>query len=177
MSSDPAEIQKSVRSYMKVFVMLMIFTVITVAASRFHLAVPVAITVALIIAAMKGSMVAAVFMHLSHEKRWVYGTLLLTAVFFLVLLLLPLLTSLDSLGDRQPLDRREDRRIVMSLRAFHCCSSRCRSCWRHFSPRGPLGNIAIGHDVAYLGACAASLGTAAGLAVYAVAFQRKTRNM
>jgi cytochrome c oxidase subunit IV len=102
MSSDPGEIQKSVRSYIRVFVMLMIFTVITVAASRFHLAVPVAITIALVIAAMKGSMVAAVFMHLSHEKRWVYGTLLLTAVFFLGLLLLPLLTSLDSLAIGSP---------------------------------------------------------------------------
>src|SRR5204863_4767241 len=102
MSSDPAEIQKSVRSYIRVFVMLMIFTIITVTASRFHLAVPVAITVALIIAAMKGSMVAAVFMHLSHEKRWVYGTLLLTAAFFVVLLLLPLLTSLDGLAVGSP---------------------------------------------------------------------------
>jgi len=82
--------------------MLMIFTVITVTASRFHLAVPVAITIALIIAAMKGSMVAAVFMHLSHEKRWIYGTLLLTAVFFIGLLLLPLFTSLDTLAIGSP---------------------------------------------------------------------------
>ena len=102
MSSDPAEIRKSVRSYLTVFAMLMMFTVLTVAASRFHLAVPVAIAVALAIAAMKGSMVAAVFMHLSHEKRWVYGTLLLTAVFFLGLLLLPLFTSLDSLAIGSP---------------------------------------------------------------------------
>jgi cytochrome c oxidase subunit 4 len=102
MQSDPAEIKKSVRTYMTVFAMLMAFTIITVAASRFHLAVPVAITVALIIAAMKGSMVAAVFMHLSHEKRFVYGTLLLTAAFFLVLLLLPLFTSLDSLAIGSP---------------------------------------------------------------------------
>src|SRR5438034_8131446 len=102
MQSDPAEIKKSVRSYVNVFAMLMLFTIITVAASRFHLAVPVAITVALVIAAMKGSMVAAVFMHLSHEKRWVYGTLLLTAVFFLGLLLLPLFTSLDSLAIGSP---------------------------------------------------------------------------
>ena len=102
MQSDPAEIGKRVRSYMTVFAMLMMFTVITVAASRFHLAVPVAIAVALIIAAMKGSMVGAVFMHLSHEKRWVYGTLLLTAVFFAVLLLLPLFTSLDGLAIGSP---------------------------------------------------------------------------
>ena len=102
MQSDPAEIQKSVRSYLTVFAMLMMFTVITVAASRFHLAVPVAIAVALIIAAMKGSMVAAVFMHLSHEKRFVYATLLLTAVFFLALLFLPLFTSLDGLAIGSP---------------------------------------------------------------------------
>jgi cytochrome c oxidase subunit 4 len=102
MTSDPADIQKSVRSYMTVFGMLMLFTIITVAASRFRLAVPIAITIALIIAAMKGSMVAAVFMHLSHEKRLVYGTLLLTAAFFVALLLLPLFTSLDSLAIGSP---------------------------------------------------------------------------
>ena len=102
MHSDPVEIQKSVRSYMVVFVMLMIFTIITVAVSRFQFAVPMAIAVALVIAAMKGSMVAAVFMHLSHERRWVYGTLILTVVFFIVLLLLPVLTSLDGLGIGSP---------------------------------------------------------------------------
>ena len=98
MSSDPAEIRKSVRSYIQVFVMLMIFTVITVSASRFHLAVPAAITIALIIAAMKGSMVAAVFMHLSDEKKWIYGTLILTVAFFVVLMMLPILTISDTIG-------------------------------------------------------------------------------
>jgi len=98
MHSDPAEVQKSVRSYITVFVALMIFTVITVAASRFHFAVPIAIAIALIIAAMKGSMVAGVFMHLSHEKQAIYGALLLTFVFFLVLLFIPVLTNLDHIG-------------------------------------------------------------------------------
>src|SRR3977135_581735 len=102
MHSDPAAIKKTVGSYLKVGAALLVFTVITVAANQFHLAVPVAITVALIIAAMKGSMVAAVFMHLSHEKRFGYGTLLVTAAFFLVLLLIPLLTSLDSLAIGSP---------------------------------------------------------------------------
>ena len=95
MHSDPAEIKKSVRAYMTVFVTLMIFTVLTVAASRFHFAVPVAISIALIIAAMKGSMVAGVFMHLSHEKKAIYGALLLTLVFFIVLLFIPVLGYLD----------------------------------------------------------------------------------
>ena len=102
MHSDPADIQKSVRSYMTVFVMLLIFTVITVGVSRFHAAVPVAIAVALVIAGMKGSMVAGIFMHLNHERRWIYGSLILTVVFFVVLLFIPLFTSLDSLSIGSP---------------------------------------------------------------------------
>ena len=95
MHSDPAEVRKSVRRYITVFVMLMLFTIITVAASRFSFAVPVAITIALVIATLKGSMVAGVFMHLIDEKRAIYGALLLTLVFFIVLLFIPLLASLD----------------------------------------------------------------------------------
>jgi cytochrome c oxidase subunit 4 len=95
MHSDSAAVQQSVRSYLTVFVALMIFTVITVAISRFHFAVPIAIAIALVIAATKGSMVATVFMHLSHEKQAIYGTLLLTFAFFLLMLFLPLLSYLD----------------------------------------------------------------------------------
>jgi cytochrome c oxidase subunit 4 len=98
MHSDPADVQKSVRNYITVFVALMAFTVITVIASRFHFAIPIAITVALVIAILKGSMVAGVFMHLTQEKRAIYGALLLTFVFFIVLLFIPVLTNLDHIG-------------------------------------------------------------------------------
>jgi hypothetical protein len=43
-------------------------------------------------------MVAAVFMHLSDEKKWIYGALLLTVVFFLVLMAVPSFTNMDSIG-------------------------------------------------------------------------------
>ena len=102
MHADPAEVQKSVRSYMTVFGMLLVFTVITVSASRFQFGVVAGIVVALIIAAMKGSMVASVFMHLNHERPWIYGVLLLTVVFFVVLLFLPIFTALDSLSIGSP---------------------------------------------------------------------------
>jgi len=98
MHSDPEAIKKSIRSYGIVGGLLLMFTAITVAANQVHLAVPVAITVALIIATMKGSMVASIFMHLSNEKRWIYGALLLTVVFFVVLLFLPLATVSDTIG-------------------------------------------------------------------------------
>ena len=98
MHSDAEEVQKSVRKYMMVGGALLAFTGITVAASYLNLAVPAAIAVALIIAAMKGSMVASVFMHLSHERRWIYGALLLTALFFIVLMTVPLFTVMDGIG-------------------------------------------------------------------------------
>jgi cytochrome c oxidase subunit 4 len=98
MHSDPEAIKKSIRSYGIVGGLLLVFTAITVAVNQIHLAVPLAITVALIIATMKGSMVAAVFMHLNHEKKWIYGALLLTVVFFVVLMFLPLATVSDTIG-------------------------------------------------------------------------------
>jgi cytochrome c oxidase subunit 4 len=96
--SDPIEVKKSVRTYLAIGAALLVFTGITVAANLLTLAVPAAITVALIIASIKGSMVAAVFMHLNHEKKWIYGALLLTVAFFVVLMLVPILTVNDSIG-------------------------------------------------------------------------------
>ena len=98
MHSDPADVKKSVRTYLMIGAALLVFTGITVAANLVHFAVPLAITVALIIATIKGSMVAAVFMHLNHEKKWIYGSLILTVVFFFVLIFVPLLTISDTYG-------------------------------------------------------------------------------
>lgn len=96
--SDPAAIKKSVRTYLMIGAALYVFTIITVAVNQVHLAIPLAITVALIIASIKGSMVASVFMHLSHEKKWIYASLILTAFFFLVLMAVPMLTVSDGIG-------------------------------------------------------------------------------
>ena len=98
MHSDAEAVRKSVRGYLKIGAALLVFTGITVAANQLHLAVPLAITVALIIAVTKGSMVAAVFMHLSHERKWIYGALLLTVAFFIVLMCIPAFTTMDNIG-------------------------------------------------------------------------------
>jgi cytochrome c oxidase subunit 4 len=97
MSSDlsAAEIDRHVRVYVTVFVALMALTIVTVTVSRFHLPVSEAVTVALIIATIKGSLVACYFMHLISEKKLIYAVLGLTAVFFVVLLALPSLTVHD----------------------------------------------------------------------------------
>ena len=91
-SHHAADIDKHVRIYITVFVALMVLTVVTVAISRFHLPVPIAITVALLVALVKGSLVACYFMHLISEKKLIYAVLALTAAFFIVLLALPVLT-------------------------------------------------------------------------------------
>jgi cytochrome c oxidase subunit IV len=98
MHADPESIRKHVRTYWMIGAALFVFTAITVAVNQVHLAIPLAITVALIIAVTKGSMVASVFMHLSNERKWIYGALLLTVVFFIVLMSVPLFTQMDNIG-------------------------------------------------------------------------------
>ncbi|HXI27145.1 MAG TPA: cytochrome C oxidase subunit IV family protein [Vicinamibacterales bacterium] len=98
MHADPESIRKHVKSYWMIGGALFLFTVITVAVNQVHLAIPLAITVALIIASIKGSMVASVFMHLSNEKKWIYAALLLTVAFFIVLMSVPLFTQMDNIG-------------------------------------------------------------------------------
>ena len=87
-----ADIDKHVRVYIGVFVALMVLTIVTVAISRFHLSVPIAVTVALLVATIKGSLVACYFMHLISEKKLIYAVLLLTGFFFIALLALPVFT-------------------------------------------------------------------------------------
>jgi cytochrome c oxidase subunit IV len=92
------DIRSHVKTYWMIGAALYVFTVITVAVNQVHLAIPFAITVALIVATIKGSMVASVFMHLNHEKKWIYGSLILTVIGFIVLMSVPLLTTLDTIG-------------------------------------------------------------------------------
>ena len=87
-----AEIDRHVRVYITVFVALMALTIITVGISYLHLPVPMAVTVALLVATVKGSLVACYFMHLISEKKLIYAVLALTAAFFIALVTLPLLT-------------------------------------------------------------------------------------
>ena len=92
---DAADIDRHVRIYITVFVTLMVLTIVTVAISRFHLPVPMAVAVALLVATIKGSLVACYFMHLISEKKLIYAVLALTVAFFIVLLVLPVVTVHD----------------------------------------------------------------------------------
>ena len=93
-----ADIDRHVKVYITVFASLMVLTLVTVGISRFHFSVPVAVTVALIVATVKGSLVACYFMHLISEKKLIVAILALTVFFFLALLALPILTVSNGLG-------------------------------------------------------------------------------
>jgi cytochrome c oxidase subunit IV len=90
------DIRSHVRTYMMVFGALMALTVITVAISYLHLPVALAVLVALVVATVKGSLVALFFMHLISERKLVYYVLALTVIFFIFLMFIPLATNLDT---------------------------------------------------------------------------------
>jgi cytochrome c oxidase subunit 4 len=94
-STHTIDVKKHVRTYIAVFISLLALTLITVTVSYLHLQTAAAITVALVIATIKGSLVACYFMHLISEKKIIYYALILTAVFFIVLMWLPIFHHAD----------------------------------------------------------------------------------
>jgi cytochrome c oxidase subunit 4 len=89
------DVKKAVKTYYMIFGALMVFTVLTVAVSYLHLPLAFAVLVALVVATIKGSLVAMFFMHLMHERKVIYWALLLTVIFFIFLMFVPLATNLD----------------------------------------------------------------------------------
>lgn len=83
-----ADIKKHVRVYITVFAALAVLTVVTVAVAYLHLAFVPALILALLIASVKGALVAAYFMHLVSEKKVIYWILILTVVFFAVMFII-----------------------------------------------------------------------------------------
>ncbi len=88
--------------YRNVFVYLLIGTALTVAASYLEFnvkdSIAGAIFIGLLIASIKGYLVAANFMHLNSEKKMIYWILMLTVFFLVLLLSIPLLWDLNNLA-------------------------------------------------------------------------------
>lgn len=92
------EIKKETRTYVLVFVALAALTIITVAVSYLDLSAGAAVTLAMLIALVKGSLVAGFFMHLISERKLIYAVLALTFVFFVAVMFLPMATYIDRVG-------------------------------------------------------------------------------
>jgi len=94
----PEEIRHEMKVYLTVFFALAVLTVVTVAVRFvFHLSIQYTILVAMIIALIKGSLVAGFFMHLISEKKLIYSILVLTVLFFIVLMSVPVSHYIDKL--------------------------------------------------------------------------------
>jgi cytochrome c oxidase subunit IV len=94
--SSPEHIKKTVRTYLIIGLALLVGTILTVWASYIDFGSPAwNITVALIIATVKSSLVAGFFMHLISERKAIYATLATTAFFFVALMALTLWSMHD----------------------------------------------------------------------------------
>ena len=94
MSASEAEhVRQHVRVYLMVFAALGVLTIVTVAISYLDLPTSYAIAIAVVVASVKASLVAAYFMHLVSEQKVIYYLLLLCAAFLIVLMFVPLLTE------------------------------------------------------------------------------------
>ena len=99
MSDDhAADIDRHVKTYIIVFLSLMVLTVVTVAANfMLHLSVGATIALALVIASIKASLVACYFMHLISERKLIYWVMGFTVLTFFGMLLIPILTESDKI--------------------------------------------------------------------------------
>ena len=82
-------IKKHRKIYIGVFLALLIGTAITVGMYYVHFeSMTRTVTIALVIATIKASLVAAFFMHLSNERKAIYSMLLVTVFFFAAMMYL-----------------------------------------------------------------------------------------
>ncbi len=95
---SPEDIKKETRVYILVFIALATLTMITVGISYLDLITGPAVTLALFVALIKGSLVAAFFMHLISERKLIYAVLVFTVFFFLALIFLPLGSFLNQVA-------------------------------------------------------------------------------
>lgn len=86
---SPDEVKKHVRTYIIIFVALLIGTVVTVALNAVHFdSALLTIGIALFVACIKAFLVAGFFMHLMSEKKAIYSMLAVTVFFFVAMMFL-----------------------------------------------------------------------------------------
>lgn len=92
------DIQEHVRVYMFVFAALGVLTVVTVAVGYLHLSIGPALAIGLLIALVKGGLVAGYFMHLVSERKVIYFILGITGLFFLFMIVIITSYFYDQIG-------------------------------------------------------------------------------
>ena len=97
--NSPEQIRKEVRTYLIVFALLGFFTIVTVGLNKgLDLPLRLAIPIGLAVACIKAFLVAGFFMHLLSEKKLIYSVLIVTVLFFAILLWIPWNHWYDAIG-------------------------------------------------------------------------------
>ncbi len=100
--SSAADIQHHVKIYYRVFAALAVLTAVTVAVAQIgynqNWSITTAVVIALLVASIKAGLVACYFMHLISEKSALFWILANCALFFIVLLAVPVLTESETVG-------------------------------------------------------------------------------
>ena len=92
----PEEIKKTISTYKKVLGVLVVGTIVTVAASYIHFdSMAMTVGLALLIASVKAGFVALYFMHLIDERKIIYQLLGITTLFFIGLMAITIWASGD----------------------------------------------------------------------------------
>ena len=90
-------VHQQIKNYVIIFGLLMILSVVTVLLSSLQVQVGFGVALALIVAGIKGSLVAGIFMHMFTEKISVVNLVLIfSGIFFLVMIGLILFGYFDS---------------------------------------------------------------------------------
>ena len=98
MAHGTEDLQKHVKTYIKIGILLGIANVITVGLSYIELPTHGQnLIVGMIVAAIKAALVALIFMHLNHERSLIYKVLAFTVFFLIAIFVLTYLTHGDLL--------------------------------------------------------------------------------
>ncbi len=88
MASGSHDITSEIKKFKGIYIGLLFLTVVTVAVSYLTVGVWAAITIALVIATFKASLVAGYFMHLFSEKKLIVTLIGCTIFFFISMMIL-----------------------------------------------------------------------------------------
>lgn len=103
MSASADDVKRSIKIYLGVFGALAVLTVFTVLATRLHMGIAAGIALALLIASVKGTLVASFFMHLIHERTALYWILGLCVFFFIGMILMPVWQTSETVRLMDPI--------------------------------------------------------------------------
>ncbi len=92
------EINKHIKSYLKIGVVQVLFSLATVAISFGNFrSTAMQVSLTLLAAAANGTLVAGILMHLKEEKRTIWKFLIFTGIFFFILFFLTYLARTDTI--------------------------------------------------------------------------------